>query len=86
MVLTVKRDLSQRQVADELFVLDRTNSRIHTFNRTGKVLWERIVNGATEEELIVELTDRFEVAPDEARADVADFVGLLNKAELLDGV
>jgi len=55
-----------------------------TLNATARVLWEELATEQTEDDLVEALTERFEVSPEVARADVSDFVSLLADKGLLD--
>ena len=55
-----------------------------TLNATGSFLWKQLQQGATEQELVQALCGAFEVDPDTARADTAEFVAAARKAGFLD--
>ena len=58
-----------------LVQLDR--DEIHVANGTGAVIIQSLREGATVDSLMQSLLDRFEVEPNQARADVEAFVGRL---------
>jgi hypothetical protein len=56
-----------------------------TLSGTSRMLWDALVKGCDEEALVTLLLTTFEDAPEAVvRADVANFVKTLKKAELLD--
>jgi hypothetical protein len=75
-----------RQVEDEVVVLDVDTSSYVGLNPSGALLWERLEEGATTEELSSVLSERFGLALDVARADVEAFVGGLRARGLLEVV
>lgn len=54
-----------------------------TLNGTGALLWQKLQEECTEEELVAALLAEYDVSDDTARADVARFVGSLQEAALL---
>ncbi len=76
-------DLDWREVEGELVVLDLRESRYLSINRTGRVLWGALVEGATRDQLIDRLVDGFDVDRDQAAADVDAFADHLESRGLL---
>ena len=76
-------DLTWRVLDDEVVVLDLRTSSYFSVNDTGKVLWDVLVEGASEEQLVTVLVDRFEISEDVARRDVGAFLSLCSERELL---
>lgn len=48
-------------------------------SETGSLIWERLEQGATEDELVGALLDAYDVTREQAAADVRSFVGELSK-------
>jgi hypothetical protein len=76
-------DLTWRVLDDEVVVLDLRTSSYFSVNDTGKVLWDVLVEGASEEQLVTVLVDRFGISEDVARRDVGAFLSLCSERELL---
>lgn len=55
-----------------------------TLNGTGHFLWEMLEKGATVEELVRGLMDRYDVSEDLARQDVAAFVDKVIQHDFLE--
>ena len=72
-----------REFEDEVLALDMERSIYLRLNRSGAVLWERLADGATRSDLIAVLTDRFDVGPEEAAADVDAFVAACRERGLV---
>ena len=53
-------------------------------NDVSKVIWESLSMGSSLEEITAAVTDHFEVSPEEAKADILEFVDKLRAAQLLD--
>ena len=49
-----------------------------------KTIWECLEQETTPEYIVTALTDAFEVSPEEALADILDFIEKLRKMQLLD--
>ena len=76
--------LDQLAISPSGFVFDQRTGATFTVNDTGRTLIERIRDGATLEELVVELKQRFDVAPGiDLRRDVLEYVRSLQDSGLL---
>ena len=53
-------------------------------NDVSRVIWERLAEGATLEQIVTAITDDFEGSNEEAVADVKAFLEKLRQAQLLD--
>jgi Coenzyme PQQ synthesis protein D (PqqD) len=76
-------DLDWREVEGELVVLDLRQSRYLAINRTGRVLWAALAEGATNDELIERLVEAFAIGRARAAADVDAFTTELESRGLL---
>jgi hypothetical protein len=81
-------DFVTRSVADETIVVPIRAGvgdldSIYTFNDVGAVIWSLIDGTKNIDEIVDEVTDRFEVKPEEARKDVLEFLGTLGTAGLI---
>ncbi len=73
-----------REIDGEIVALEVESSTYISANRTGGLLWRRLTEGTTPDELVNELTARYEVEPAQARSDVAGFLGALTARGLLE--
>lgn len=53
-------------------------------NDVSKTIWECLEHQTDLESIVTALTDRFEVSPEEARADTLDFLNQLRNMQLLE--
>ncbi|MEU8373192.1 PqqD family protein [Micromonospora sp. NPDC048894] len=74
-----------RQAGDEVVVLDTERSVYFGLDRCGALLWQRLVGGATQRELVTVLVADIAVDRDRASADVAAFLDDLRRHGLLPG-
>lgn len=51
----------------------------YILNETGRLLWEKLASPCTEDELVTLLLAAFDVAPDDARRDVQQFLADLRR-------
>jgi len=65
--------LSHLAVNDEGFVFDPSTGDSYTVNHTGLVILRALQEDADDARIVRRLTDEYDVAPDSAAADVADF-------------
>jgi hypothetical protein len=73
-----------REIDGEIVALEVESSTYIAANRSGGILWQRLTEGTTHDELVGELTTRYEVEPEQARTDVAGFLAALTARGLLE--
>ncbi len=72
--------LEWRQIEGEIVALDLQASVYLRANSWGAVSWDALAQGATEEELVERLSDRYRLARAKAVADVRAFVAALQSS------
>lgn len=81
--MKLKEGFILRTVAGETIVLPSGDeldlNMMITLNDTGKFLWQRLENGAEEDELVAALLAEYDVDEATARAGVERFVAKLNE-------
>lgn len=86
--MKIKDGFILRQVAGSYIVISVGGESVDfngmiTVNETGAFLWEKLVVGATEEELLCAMLEEYEVDEATAKADIAEFLKLLEEGNLL---
>lgn len=76
-------DLDWREVEGELVALDLRESRYLAINRSGRVLWAALAEGATRDQLVERLVQAFGIEHARAAADVDAFTAELESRDLL---
>jgi Coenzyme PQQ synthesis protein D (PqqD) len=76
--------LEWREVEGEVIVLDLEGSVYMSLNGSGAVCWHALAGGATRDEIVRRLTERFNVARERAERDVEDFLQELRSHDLLE--
>jgi len=79
-----QKHVTWREVDGIIIALDLSSSTYFTTNKTGKVLWNAMVGGATMDDLVSLLQSSFGIAADLAATDVNTFVELLATNNLLE--
>jgi hypothetical protein len=77
-------NVSARRIDGEIIVLDLMSSQYFTVSGSGVLLYERLVVGATEEELVEAVLEEYDVDARRALADVTQFVQQLMTAGLVE--
>ncbi len=77
------KDLTWHVVGDELVVLDLEGSVYLSINGSGRLLWERLAESSTVDDLIGCLVENFDVDGSTAEQDVASFLADLQSRGLL---
>jgi hypothetical protein len=83
-MLRLRSGVEWERVDDEVVALDLSSSAYLGVNDTGAVLWPLVAAGTTEPALVEELTGRFDIDVERARADVHAFVDRLRSLTLVD--
>jgi hypothetical protein len=84
MHLRCNPELSIRKIDNELFIYDRNKALIHTFNRTGVVLWEAIEADMTFDGAVERMTTVFDVTREQATIDTGEFIEKLRRFGLVE--
>ena len=74
--------LGRLAISDEGFVFDPATGDSYLMNRTGTVILRGLQHGTSEDEVAETLVADFDVEPDTAARDVADFVSRLDLLNL----
>lgn len=75
--------VSWTEVDGEILALERESSTYIATNRTGTVLWNALVHGATREQLVAAVVRAFGISEPTAAADTDAFVDALAGRGLL---
>jgi heterodisulfide reductase subunit B len=63
-----------RRIVGEMVIVTPLDSCMHTLNDVGAFIWERADGQHTVQQIIEELCETYDVAPEVAKADVIEFV------------
>lgn len=84
MELRLRQDgLTWQEAGDDIVVLDLSGSVYLKLSGSGRLLWERLADGATEADLADLLVETYSIDHELAATDVAAFVSDLRTRELL---
>jgi Coenzyme PQQ synthesis protein D (PqqD) len=76
--------LEWRDVEGVIIALDLRASEYLELNHTAAILWHELTRGATFEDLVAALTERFELDRGAAARDVESFLGTLSERDLIE--
>ncbi|MDD3957536.1 MAG: PqqD family protein [Candidatus Izemoplasmatales bacterium] len=87
--MKIKHGYILRNVASETIVVPTQEAAINfngilTLNESGKLLWERLSQGATEAELLEMLMEHYDVQEKEAQSDIELFLDKLRAHHILE--
>lgn len=87
--MRIKEGYILREVASHTIVVPTGTEVVNfngviTLNKSGKLLWEELSKGASQEELVAKLLDVYDIDKQTATADVADFINVLKGNEILE--
>ena len=75
--------LSIRRIENDIFILNRNDSHLHTFNESGAELWSAIESNDSSEALLETLIRTYDVDRVVAEKDVDDFLAELMAMHLI---
>ncbi len=75
--------LSQLAINEEGFVFDPLTGESFTVNQTGLLILKNLKEGKSQEEIIKDITENFEVSQEEAERDLIDFIEKLRSYRLI---
>lgn len=78
-----------RQVVDEVLAIPVGNTALEfngmiMLNAVSRIIWESLSTGATIDEIVTAVTDKFEVSAEEARADITEFIDKLREINIIE--
>jgi hypothetical protein len=80
---SIKGDLSSKELGGELFIYNRKNSTIYSFNGTGVFIWTMLNKSVAFDEISRRMSEEYDVLPATAAEDVAAFVKELGEKNLI---
>jgi hypothetical protein len=78
-----QNDISVRKIQGEIFILDRKNSIIHSFNKVGAFIWDRLQSATSTKEIVMAVIEQFDVDESTATTDTVEFIKELKDKELI---
>lgn len=75
--------MSVREIDGEVFLFDRSSSKMSALNKTASVIWNGMTKGLSEEQIADTICERFEVDRAVAGDDVAEFLRRLSEKKLV---
>ena len=73
-----------REIDQEIVAVDLGRSDYVSTNESGVLLWRRLAEGTTQEQLVDELVSAFGIDPERASEDVRRFLAELDARNLLE--
>jgi len=74
MSYSINSDLSFKDIGGELFIYNRKNSTIYSFNGTGVFIWNGLRENVPVDHIACRLCEEYDVTAAEAQTDVSEFV------------
>ena len=76
-------DIIWRRIGDDLVVIKDDGLATHVLNKTAAYIWELCDGNRGIDEITASLCERYDVSPEEARADTRETIENLTKAGIL---
>ncbi len=82
----INPEISLKKIADEIFMYNRQQSLIHSFNETGALILESIQQQMDIEQICQKVVSQYEIGPQEAREDILQFIESLLQQNIIQKV
>lgn len=82
-ILIPNHQLVERNLGDEIIVMDQDGHLIHSFVDSAYLIWQWIRSGITPEIMILDLMKKYEVNEEELRKDFMNFIEELKEKKIL---
>lgn len=79
-----KNGVVERQIGDELVLVDARNGYVHQLNHVGACIWRNLVDDMDPETLAEAVCREFEVDAETARRDVDGFISELSRLNMIE--
>lgn len=81
--LTRDTSVVWRDIAGEIVIADGDSAKVHVLNKTASLIWTLADGTRQVEDMAADICNRFEVTPEQARADAEEFCHQLLEAQLV---
>lgn len=71
------------ELGESVLMMNSDTASYHDINGTGARIWELLAEPRTEAELVSALVSRFDVSRETCASEVATFIGMLRKRQLI---
>ncbi len=78
-----KDNVSFRKVDDEYFILTVPDAVMHNVTGSGVFIFDGLIEGRDEEEILITLLDEYEVSREEAEKDLGEFLQQMTELGIL---
>lgn len=83
MFLKQCNDIISREIDDEILLMDNQTMRVHQLNRTAGYIWSRCNGSTSENEIIEQVAQDFEVEDQVAKKQVKEVIAQLLELKVL---
>jgi hypothetical protein len=77
-------NVSYRKIDDEYFILTVPDAVMHNVTGSGVFIFDQLIEGRDEKEILKALLDEYEVTPAEAEEDLKGFLGQMKELGILN--
>lgn len=86
--MKIKKELIKREIAGDTILVPVGKSvydakGLFVLNELGAFIWDLLPGAADEETICQAVLDAYEVSPEEARQDIAEFLGRLRELDII---
>lgn len=79
----LKSNLTIRKIKKELFVFDRDNATVHTFNEIGAQIFLLMENNTSQSDIIKLIMEQHDVSMETCQNDISEFIQELQHKQLI---
>ena len=78
-------NVSYRKIDDEYFILTVPDAVMHNVTGSGVFIFDKLIEGFDESEILKGLLEEYEVSREEAETDLREFLGRMTELGILKG-
>ena len=75
--------LAWREIDDDIIIISPEDSQVHELNESAALVWKLADGAQSLEQIAAGVAAHYDVSPEIARADVAEFIAQLEEKQLL---
>lgn len=87
--MRIKKEYVLREIANTWIVVPFGKSAVNfngilTLNETGRLIWQKLEAGATEQDLVETLTQEYDVSVEKAQKDISLFIAKIREIDCIE--
>lgn len=78
----LSKNISERTIDGEIFIFERESSHIHTLNKTGAFIYQKLKKRESLRDIAEQICKEFDVSEEQSNSDLQDFINCLTDKKI----